>query len=158
MMGDINIAWRSDEGAFKLRTAALIIEGDRILLCGVDSMVGWFLPGGKIKFGESSSSALARELREELKIDCEIKSAMLVVESIRAELDVIHQEVCFYHNVAWPAGLDREAVHALAADEHTFTWVRLDQLATINFYPPEILPYLAHPDSRLRHVSFDRRK
>lgn len=55
--------------SFNCRVAAIIVKDDRILLQKRISDAYWALPGGKIKFGETSKEALYRELYEELKID-----------------------------------------------------------------------------------------
>ena len=56
---------------------ALIVSRDgKVLLCqrpqGKSYALQWEFPGGKLEPGESSSEALARELREELEIDAEV--------------------------------------------------------------------------------------
>jgi 8-oxo-dGTP pyrophosphatase MutT (NUDIX family) len=54
--------------------AALLRDGDRILLCHRSPRRRWYpdvwdLPGGHVEPGEVAGAALARELREELGID-----------------------------------------------------------------------------------------
>ncbi len=57
-------------------TAALIVEGGRILLArrkpGKHMGGRWELPGGKIEPGESPEQSLARELAEELAIEARV--------------------------------------------------------------------------------------
>lgn len=79
-----DVAWTSPAGSFKYRSAAVVQNGDRLLLCAVPHLDGWFLPGGKVQFGEGSAGALRRELREELGVECAVADEpMLVAESVR---------------------------------------------------------------------------
>jgi ADP-ribose pyrophosphatase YjhB (NUDIX family) len=61
-----DISFSGPAGTFNLRVAAVIFRGDQVLLCAVDGLDYWFLPGGRVRFGEPSDVALVRELAEEL--------------------------------------------------------------------------------------------
>lgn len=143
----------SGAGGFKCRAAAVIRDGDRVLVCAVDHIDGWLLPGGRVQFGESSAAALVRELREELEIDFLVPGApALVAEGIRVEDGLIRQEVCFYYEVEWPPEIPPASVHDLAG--HRFRW---SGLSDRTFLPPEIAPYLVERGGPTRHLAFDRR-
>jgi 8-oxo-dGTP pyrophosphatase MutT (NUDIX family) len=154
MRSDVTLS--DSTGSFKYRAAGVIRVGDRRLVCAVEHIDGWFLPGGKVQFGESSAVALARELREELELEVRVTGAPLVVtESIREDDGLLHQEVCFYYAVGWPDGVPTESVDDLT--DHRFRRIRLADLSTVRFLPPEIAHLLADGRTGLRHVAFDRR-
>ena len=152
-----DIDWTAGSGSFKYRAAAVIRHGDQLLVCAVDEIDGWFLPGGRVQFGEGSAAGLARELREELGMDLVVTGApMLVAEGIREADGLIHQEVCFYYPVRWPADVPPAAVRD--RDGHRFRWVRLTELPDLRFLPPEIIARLMADTTEVRHLSFDRRQ
>jgi 8-oxo-dGTP pyrophosphatase MutT (NUDIX family) len=152
-----DIAWTDTAGSFKYRSAGVVRDGDRLLLCAVEDIDGWFLPGGKVQFGEDSADALVRELREELKIDADVgDTPLLITESIRYEEGQLHQEVCFYYAVPWPEGLPSESVDELS--DHSYCWVRLVNLDSTHFLPPQIAGVLMEESSEVRHRAFDRRR
>ncbi len=149
-----DITWTGPAGEFKYRAAAVIRDGDRILVCAVEHIDGWFLPGGRVHFGESSAQALTRELREELAADVTVTGPpFLITEGIRDQDGVLHQEVsCYYalgHHVLPGPVTDRGG--------HRFRWLRLADLDSANFLPPEIAAHLADEPTGTRHVVFDRR-
>jgi 8-oxo-dGTP pyrophosphatase MutT (NUDIX family) len=153
----VDISWTAPAGSFKYRSAAVLRHGDRLLLCAVDHIDGWFLPGGRVQFGENSATALARELHEELDLEVTVTGEpILIVEGIRAEDGVLHQEVCCYYEVPWPDGIPPETVGSLP--DHRFRWVRPADLPDLHFLPPEIVTHLTDRHTTTRHLTFDRRR
>lgn len=47
-----HISWSAPVESFNLRVAAVIIHDQKVLLCTDDGLGYWFLPGGRIRFGE----------------------------------------------------------------------------------------------------------
>ena len=62
-MKDIDI--KCDDGNFKLRTSAIIIKDNKILLQKCQNRNGYGLPGGHVELGELTSDAIIREVKEE---------------------------------------------------------------------------------------------
>jgi ADP-ribose pyrophosphatase YjhB (NUDIX family) len=44
-----NISWSAQGETFNLRVAAVIIRDQKVLLCTVDGLGYWFLPGGRVR-------------------------------------------------------------------------------------------------------------
>lgn len=64
------------------------------MLRTVDGLGYWFLPGGRVRFGESSDAALARELAEELGHVLPAGKLALVVENIFDARTVSMRSAC----------------------------------------------------------------
>ncbi len=84
---------------------------------GDSQFVGmWEFPGGKISPGESATSALARELSEELGIEVEACEHFMSVEHHYADRSVAIE---FYRVTGWqsvPVGLDGQALRWIAPE------------------------------------------
>jgi ADP-ribose pyrophosphatase YjhB (NUDIX family) len=145
-----DISWHSPYGTFNLRAAAILTRGEDILLCTVEGLGYWFLPGGRVRFGERASAALARELAEELGHEFEPGEPALVVENIYTGTRTEH-EIGLYYRLAWPAALDRDD---LRGDEpgHTFRWAPAAELGSLRFEPARLVGVLQNPSGTLRHV------
>jgi ADP-ribose pyrophosphatase YjhB (NUDIX family) len=55
-MAGQDISWSTPRETFNLRVAAVIGHGHKVLLCTVDGLGYWFLPGGRVVSGSRLSS------------------------------------------------------------------------------------------------------
>jgi 8-oxo-dGTP pyrophosphatase MutT (NUDIX family) len=146
-----DVSWSSPAGRFNLRVAAVITHGEELLLCTIDGFGYWFLPGGRVRFGEPSDAALARELAEELGHDLPAGPLALVVENIFGKPSVEH-EIGLYYRVAWPVTLDPADLYGGTESGHTFRWLPARELGSVDFRPAGLIPVLPDLTDTLRHV------
>jgi len=153
-----DISWSGPDpcsGTFNLRVAAIVIRGDQVLLCTVDSLDYWFLPGGRVRFGEPSQAALTRELAEELGLDLPGAELALVVENIFDKQSLQH-EIGLYYRITWPSALDPGDLYGGTESGHTFRWVPVRELGALDFRPFGLAAILPDLGGTLRHVVLDR--
>jgi len=76
----------------RVRTCGLLIENERLLMVNHRSLSKtdfWAPPGGGLNYGESASSSLKRELREETGLDTEAGEFLFACEFIQKPLHAI---------------------------------------------------------------------
>lgn len=151
-----DLTWTAPDGIFKYRVAAIVYHDGDLLLCGMDQLDYTFLPGGKVKMGESTVQALSRELHEELGRDIRIGPLTLVVENLY-QGDELNHEICFYYQVPWPADLSANVVNDGREAGHCFTWKPFTSLDSTPFQPAVLVPYLVTPNEGVHHIVLDRR-
>jgi ADP-ribose pyrophosphatase YjhB (NUDIX family) len=151
-----DISWCASGETFNLRVAAVIIHDRNILLCTVDELGYWFLPGGRVRFGEPAQRALSRELAEELGHQFPAGRLSLVVENIYRDSCLQH-EVGFYYCLAWPPGLADSDLDGGAEPSHRFRWAAISELNSVRFEPAGLVPELQELGDDVRHIVLDRR-
>jgi len=150
-----DISWSSPGGTFNLRVAAVIVHRQKILLCTVDGLGYWFLPGGRVRFGEPTQVALSRELAEELGHRFPAGRLAFAVENIYRDGSLQH-EVGLYYRLGWPAGLEASDLDGGTEPGHSFRWTAISELASVRFEPAGLVPELQNLGDDLRHVLLDR--
>jgi ADP-ribose pyrophosphatase YjhB (NUDIX family) len=150
---DNDISWKRPAGTFNLRAAAVITRGGDVLLCTVEGLGYWFLPGGRVRLGETGAAALARELAEELGHDLPAGELALVVENIYTDRTLQH-EIGMYYHVPWPDALDGNDLHRGGEPGHAFRWTSLAGLGSVPFEPAGLVPVLRDLPDGLGHVVF----
>ncbi len=152
-----DITWKGTSGTFNLRAAAIITRAGKVLVCTVDGLGYWFLPGGRVRLGEPVETALARELAEELGHDLPAGHLALVVENIFFDGEQQH-EIGFYYQLSWPDYLAEDDLEAGTEPGHRFRWVPVSELGSVDFQPDALAPFLLDLGDTPRHVLLHRRR
>lgn len=143
---------------FNYRVAAIIRLQDKVL---VNQLVGqdfWFLPGGRVQEGESSVTALERELREEIAAVCRVHRPVFLHENFFTHDSSRFHELCLYYDVELSSdSVTTDSVTTfediVPADRGIeLRWVSTLQLAGINLQPPFLSSRLEALPSTLEHV------
>lgn len=151
-----DISWSTPGETFNLRVAAVITHDRKILLCTVDGLGYWFLPGGRVRFGEPAQFALSRELAEELGRQFPAGRLALVVENIYRDSSLQH-EVGLYYRLTWPATLSDSDLDGGTEPSHRFRWAAVSELSSMRFEPAGLVPVLQGLGDGVRHVVLDPR-
>ena len=136
----MDISFISGGEKFNYRVCAVMIDTDRILAMRDERSPYYYLPGGRVKLGETAEAALAREVEEELGVKAKIQRPLWLVQSFfTEEVDKLrYHEMCVFFLVD-VSGTDlvrrdpftrREGGHI-----HEFEWLSFDRLKDEYFYP-----------------------
>lgn len=133
------------------RAAALITQGDRVLLHQLEGDRFWALPGGGIEPGESAAEALTRELYEELGADLgtavTVGALAVVAENFFAYGGVAYHEIGLYlHAKPLPGGPLAIANGPFDGVEGSrklvFAWFTPAEMAQVDIRPAFLREYL----------------
>ncbi|MBQ9732535.1 MAG: NUDIX domain-containing protein [Alphaproteobacteria bacterium] len=148
----------TDDKRFRLRAAAIIIEGNDVLFATNSAENYYYSIGGAIELGETAEEAVKREVLEETGIAYEIDRLAFVQENFFKRNDGMLKglechEITFYFLMK-PKGNKELNSHSKTLNntiEERMEWLPIDKLNQYEAYPMffrdklcDIKPYVEH--------------
>lgn len=137
----MDISFRSGNEKFNYRVCAVMIADNKILAMHDERSPYYYLPGGRVKMGETAEHAIVREIQEELGVEAKIIRPLWLNQAFfTEEVDYLnYHELCLYFqvDVADTGLLARGDKFTLKEGCHThaFEWLEFDRLENEYFYP-----------------------
>ena len=150
----MDISYTAGNRKFNLRVCAVILSEGRILAMHDERSPYYYLPGGRVRLGETAEQALLREMDEELHIQAEIVRPLWLNQGFFTEdVDGLqYHELCVYFlvDIAKTDLLRRGERFTLREGRHThdFEWLRFDRLPGEYFYPAFLKTEIFHLPER----------
>lgn len=137
----MDISFHAGNEKFNYRVCAVILKDGKILAMRDERSPYFYLPGGRVKLGETAADAVIREIEEELNITSRIVRPLWLNQGFfKEDVDGLqYHEICIYFlmDISDTPLLSRgnqffrqEGVH-----QHTFQWLKYEQLQHEYFYP-----------------------
>lgn len=150
------IFFDTSEGCFNLRAVAVVIRNDHVLIHRSAGDDFWALPGGRVELFETTLETVAREMREELELECQIIRLLWHTESFFEHNSKRFHELANYFLVSL---IDEHAIEPETDFEGVeesvdliFRWVPLSNIAGYNLYPKFLKKGLNNLPSSAEHV------
>ena len=123
---------------FNYRVATIIKHDDKILLHKNVNDIFYALPGGRIKIGEDSKTALAREFNEEMNVNINIKKMISVVENFfNYDNKEYHEVMLVYESEFVDSNLySKDIIKGIEKEgELYFVWKKITELTNLDVRP-----------------------
>lgn len=137
----MDLSFVAAEGKFNYRVCAIILSDGKILAMKDERSPYFYLPGGRVKMGETAEDAVIRELEEELGIMPKIVRPLWLNQAFFVEdVDGLHyHELCLYFlmDVSGTDLLSRGEQFCVQEEgqTHHFEWLAFERLKEEYFYP-----------------------
>lgn len=146
-------------GNFKFRVNGILMNKDEVLVVKMDNNPFYCLPGGHVKIGEDSKSAVIREIKEETGYDSHINKLVTTTENffVRKNGKKIH-ELGFYYllNLDDKKEVNVKEYETTEESEEKinlhFKWIPVNELKNINFKPQELKEKIENNDIDFQHL------
>lgn len=150
----MDISFRSENEKFNYRVCAVILNEERVLAMQDERSPYYYLPGGRVKLGETAEDAVIRELEEELGVTTRIIRPLWLNQGFfKEDVDGLqYHEICIYFLMDISGTDLLSKGNQLSMQEgthrHTFEWLKFEQLQHEYFYPIFIKKEIFHlPDT-----------
>jgi len=137
----MDISFKNGGEKFNYRVCAMMLSNGRILAMHDERSPYFYLPGGRVKMGETAEHAVIREVQEEIAITPEIVRPLWLNQAFFTE-DVDHlnyHELCIYFlmDVSETDLLSRGEKFSIKEGKytHVFEWLAFERLKDEYFYP-----------------------
>ena len=155
MVMKMDVGYKNSDGSFSLRSAALIIKDNKLLVAKNDNYDCFYTLGGGVNPNEASTEAVIRECREETGYDFEIDRLAFIQERFYISENCHHHEVVFFYLMK---NIDVDIENGTATDqqcEHLY-WLPVDGLEKANLVPAFLKTALKSiPKETLHIVSYE---
>ena len=136
----MDISFAVGEAKFYYRVGAVMLNGDRLLAMRDERSPYFYLPGGRVKLGETAEQAVVREIQEELHVTAEIVRPLWLNQAFFKEATdgLRYHELCVYFlldvsNTGLPSSGDRFCL--TEGERCSFEWLSFERLKDEHFYP-----------------------
>ena len=137
----MDISFRTGNDKFNYRVCAIILNDGKILAMHDERSPYFYLPGGRVKLGETAEEAVIREIEEELNITARIVRPLWLNQGFfKEDVDGLqYHEICIYFlmDISDTPLLSRgnQFIQQEGVRKHTFQWLKYEQLQHEYFYP-----------------------
>ncbi|MDY4609583.1 MAG: NUDIX domain-containing protein [Sphaerochaetaceae bacterium] len=139
----MDITFRTVEGRFNYRVAAIIVDDGRLLVMKDERSPYYYLPGGRVKMQEVARDAVLRELQEELGITATIVRPLwfnqsFFIEDVNKEQ---YHEICMYYLVdisktdIQNRGDCFSCMESRTNERQVFSWMPIEDVPQAYLYP-----------------------
>lgn len=137
----IDISFRSENSKFNYRVCAMMIADEKILAMHDERSPYCYLPGARVKLGETAEQAVIREVKEEVNITPKIVRPLWLNQAFfKEDVDGLnYHELCIYFlmDVSDTDLLSRGNMFSIQEGhhKHVFEWLEFERLKDEYFYP-----------------------
>ena len=134
------IWYNNKDGIFLFRIVGLLMKNNKILVQRGVHDDAYALPGGHVEMFERSEDTLIREFKEEMNVEIIVERLLWIQEHMSEWNGRQHHSLCFYYlidiNDSQDLPLDGIFYSQKGNDsEIEFSWVDIDKVKDMNFYP-----------------------
>ncbi len=136
----MDLTFKSEKGIFNFRTCGIVMLEGKVLLEHYRKKDFWVLPGGRVSFGETSGTAVIREMEEELNMKVSGASLAYLIENYFRYDGYIYHEIAhlyYFNEILNISNFPVNDIVIKGADysDQVFYWKDISELHTIDLKP-----------------------
>ncbi len=156
----MDITIKMDNHTLNVRSAAIIIHNNKVLLHKNKYEDYYALLGGRTQIGESSIETVKREVMEEIGKEIEVTGYCCTIENFFNFRDSEYHEIMFVHLAEFVNDEDKKIEETLqnveGKERLEYKWLDLDKINEYNIKPEQIKNVLFEGKFPVHVVNDDR--
>ena len=147
----MDLGFKTSSGNFSLRSAALVIHDNRLLVAQNDKFDCFYIVGGGIHEDESSAKAVVRELYEETGYRFEIDRLVFIQERFYKVGNIHYHEIVFFYLMK---DADIKLQNGINTDQlnDKLYWIPIEKLNNINLVPAFLKTAMKNIPNDITHI------
>lgn len=136
---EMDAVFKTENIIFNYRVAGVWLYKKHVLLHREAKDFHWSLPGGRVKVGEDSQTAIQREFEEELGLKANVGKLIWSVENFFEYNRNKYHEIGFYYYILnVPEVFNSTGFYGKEGERLIYQWTPIEELPSMELYP-EIL-------------------
>lgn len=150
---DINII--NEKNRFLYRVSVVIFnkELNKILLFNIENREWYMLTGGKVQFGETSETAIKREVQEELGYELKDLSLLAVSEEFGDAKGYHNHQLNLIYKGIYDGEILQDTFNGLDGDWTTYKWINIKDIDKYEIFPKEIKKAIKNNDKIIHFIT-----
>nr|WP_145157371.1 NUDIX domain-containing protein [Paenibacillus terrae] len=151
------ISYETGTNTFQLRAACIILHRDKVLMQRAEHNQLWFIPGGRVEFGETAEETIEREMMEEYGAPIYDRKLLWIIENFIDFPDRKVHELGMFFLVNLPR--DHSIYHHVEEfqgmeDGFVNRWIDIDELDQYTVIPEFVASEIRHLDhtTGVKHI------
>ena len=146
----MDVSFRTGNEKFNYRACGIILNDGKILAMRDERSPYYYLPGGRVKLGETAEKAVIREIEEELNVTAQIIRPLWLNQGFfKEDVDGLqYHEICIYFlmDISDTGLLSKGDTFLVQEGKHRlrFEWLQFEELQHKYFYPIFIKKEIFH--------------
>ena len=146
----MDVSFRTGNEKFNYRVCGIILNDGKILAMHDERSPYYYLPGGRVKLGETAEKAVIREIEEELNVTAQIIRPLWLNQGFfKEDVDGLrYHELCIYFlmDISDTGLLSKGDTFLVLEGKHRlqFEWLQFEELQHKYFYPIFIKKEIFH--------------
>ena len=145
----------TEECICDLRTAAVLVKDNKILVQRDKDGNEYALPGGHVKIGETLEAGLIRETMEEMGVQIECKKLLWSEECFWEWNGRQAHNISFYYLIEVCDGFEIPDTGEFVSQKDNCNvvigWMPIDQIQNVTIYPEFLKDEIYHLDGPMKH-------
>lgn len=146
----------NDTNWFRYRAAAIIVEGDCVLMASNDVSPYYYSVGGGVHFGETAEESVVREVFEETGVNYEIDRLAFIHENFfdgnGTTTGLKCHEVAFYFLMKSVGSKSLNSNSFCPEGKEYMNWLPIEELKTHTIYPSFFAEKLINMPPQIEHI------